>query len=131
MPSLSLCDIAKLRYFHALRWLDLWKALLYIFGATVVLFLVGAIVLFIRESFLPGAIATLGTIVNSAGIAWVVRQRNGAASEEKEAFKELSTHCSSGGVGFVGIRQQPWFVDLKEAATKSVFRPQSYWPDES
>ena len=119
----SSCDIARLRYFHALRWLTLWKILLFIFGASVVLFLVTAILFFLRESFLPGALTTLGTIVTGAGIGWVVGQRTTAAVEEKEAFQELKTACGPAGMAFVGIRQQPWFLELQEAATKSLLKP--------
>ena len=119
----SACDVARLRYFHALRWLTLWKILLFVFGASIVLFLVTAILFFLRESFLPGALTTLGTIVTGAGIGWVVGQRTTAAAEEKDAFQELKEACSPPGASFVGIRQQPWFVELQEAATKSLLTP--------
>ena len=40
------------RHQHFVRWLKLWNVLLFIFGATVVLFLVLAILLFIGEKWL-------------------------------------------------------------------------------
>jgi O-acetylhomoserine/O-acetylserine sulfhydrylase-like pyridoxal-dependent enzyme len=118
----SPCEVAQTRYFQALRWLNLWKVLLYIFGATVVLFSVAAIVLFIRSSFLPGAITTVGTIVSGAGIAWVVNQRTTAATEEKDAFLELKSACGAGRAAFVGVTEQTLLRNLKDAAWKSLFR---------
>ena len=106
------CDFAKIRYLGALRWLNLWNILLYVFGASVVLFLVAALLLFIRSTWLPGALTALGTIVSGAGIAWVVKQRTTAHTEEKEAFEGLSKACSPTGHALAGIDKQPWFREL-------------------
>ncbi|MGA2168686.1 MAG: hypothetical protein ABSG62_10775 [Terracidiphilus sp.] len=87
----SPCDFAKLRYFSAPRWLNLWKILLYAFGAAVVLFLVAAILLFIRSTWLAGAITALGTIVSGTGIAWVVKLETTAAADEKRRLRPAQT----------------------------------------
>ena len=87
----SPCDFAKLHYYSASRWLSLWKILVYVFGIAVVLFLVASILLFIRSSFLPGALTTLGTIVTGSGITWVVNQKSAAATEECAAFDRLKS----------------------------------------
>lgn len=116
----TLCDFAKVRYLGALRWVNLWNILLYVFGASVVLFLVTAILLFIRSTWLPGALTTLGTIVSGAGIAWVVKQRTTAHAEEKEAFGELDKACSQPGHALAGIDVQPWFRQLSSYAQRSL-----------
>ena len=89
----SPCDFAKLHYYSASRWLSLWNLLVYVFGIAVVLFLVASILLFIRSSFLPGALTTLGTIVTGSGITWVVNQKSAAATEECAAFDRLKSAC--------------------------------------
>lgn len=116
----TLRDFAKLHYLNALRWLNLWSILVYVFGVTVVLFLVAAILLFIRETWLPGALTTLGTIVSSVGITWVVNQRATAVEEEKEAFSRLKWEYGSPGMGLIGIKQMPWFIELRSLAWKSL-----------
>jgi hypothetical protein len=114
------CDFAKLHYLNALRWLNLWSVLVYVFGVTVVLFLVAAILLFIRSTWLPGALTTLGTIVSGVGITWVVNQRAAAVDEEREAFRRLKKECGPPGIGFIGVEQQPWLSELRTLASKSL-----------
>lgn len=97
----SPCDFAKMRYLNALRWLNLWNILVYVFGVSIVLFLVVAILLFIRSTWLPGALTTLGTIVSGAGITWVVNQKTAALGEEKNAFDTLKSECGTRGLGFL------------------------------
>lgn len=114
------CEIAKQRYRDCARWLNLWKVLLFIFGTTVVIFCILAIVFFINASWLPGALSVLGTIVNGLGIGWVVTQRNKAADEELAAFEMLTKACAP-GPQFIGVRQQPWFQQLRTSAWRSLF----------
>jgi hypothetical protein len=90
------CSIAFERYKNLARWRNLWTILLFVFGASVIIFLVGAVFLFIKESWLPGAMSTLGTIVNAAGVRWVVTRRNEAVNEETEAYEDVKSVC--GGV---------------------------------
>jgi len=94
--SFDPCGFAIERYKGIARWRNLWTILLFFFGATVVVFLCICIVLFIKESWLPGAVATVGTIVNGVGIAWVVARRTDAVREEAEAYSDLKSVC--GGV---------------------------------
>jgi hypothetical protein len=102
------CSIAFERYKNLARWRNLWTILLFIFGASVTIFLIGAIFLFINESWLPGAISTLGTMVNAAGVSWVVTRRGEAVTEETEAYEDVKSVCggsakasAAGGAGSV------------------------------
>jgi hypothetical protein len=91
MPGLTdPCAIASERYFDKRRWLNLWTLLLWIFGATIILFLVIAITLFIRSTWLPAAVSLIGTIVSGAGIGWVLQRRTDAEKEERDAFTVLT-----------------------------------------
>ena len=114
------CDFARMNYQDVLKWRNLWTILLYGFGVTVVLFSVAAILLFIRSTWLPGALTTLGTIVSGTGITWVVNQRKTAVAEEKEAFRRLNEECKQPGYALAGIDKQPWFSELESNAWKSL-----------
>ncbi len=96
-PPFDRCEFAIQRYKSIALWRNLWTILLFIFGSTVILFLCGAILLFIQESWLPAAITTLGTIVNGVGVTWVVTRRNEAVQEELDAYKDVGTECSTSG----------------------------------
>jgi hypothetical protein len=72
------CEFARERYYNRALWRNLWTILLFVFGSVVVLFFVAAIVLFIRQNWVPGALATVGTIVQGAAIKWVVDRRTDA-----------------------------------------------------
>jgi hypothetical protein len=87
------CAIAIERYKNLARWRNLWTILLFIFGTTVIIFLCAAILLFVNESWLPGAISTVGTIANGAGVAWVVTRRNEAVKEETHAYEDVKRVC--------------------------------------
>jgi uncharacterized membrane protein YcjF (UPF0283 family) len=89
------CDYARDRHQNLARWRNLWTMLLFLFGAVVILFSAGAILLFIRESWLPGAITTAGTVVTGVGVAWVVTRRREAVDEEEEAYKDVIAQCGS------------------------------------
>jgi hypothetical protein len=94
---ISACQYARDRHKNLMRWRTLWTVLLFIFGSTVVLFLCTSIVLFITASWLPGAITTLGTIVNGAGIAWAVNRRAEAVKEEEGSYKDVEEKCKLNG----------------------------------
>jgi len=81
--TVSPCEFAIERYRNIAKWRNMWTILLFIFGATVIVFLCGSILLFIMQSFLPGAISTLGTIVNGVGVSWVLNRRTDAVKEEE------------------------------------------------
>lgn len=91
--TVSPCEFAIERYRNIAKWRNMWTILLFIFGATVILFLCGSILLFIRESFLPGAISALGTIVNGVGVSWVLSRRTDAVKEEEEAYSDVQSKC--------------------------------------
>ena len=87
------CMIAQERHKTAARFRFLWTTLLFGFGASVVIFLVLAILFFLRLEWLPGALTTLGTIIEGVGIKWVLDRRGEALTEEKDAFKEVKDLC--------------------------------------
>jgi hypothetical protein len=89
----SVCETAYRRWQNAALWLNLWSILLFIFGTTVVIFLVASILLFIRQDWLPGALTTLGTIVQGVGVKWVVDRRAIAKSEEITLYDEYKNSC--------------------------------------
>lgn len=89
----SPCEFAIERYRNIAKWRNMWTILLFIFGSTVILFLCGSILLFIRQNWLPGAISTLGTIVNGVGVSWVLSRRTEAVKEEEEAYKDVQSKC--------------------------------------
>lgn len=95
----SPCSIAFERYQNLARWRNLWTILLFVFGATVIVFLVGTIFLFIRQDWVVGVVSTLGTIVNGFGVSWVVARRNEAVVEESAAYEDVKVVCGSGGGG--------------------------------
>ena len=74
-------------------WRNLWTILLFAFGASVVVFLVLSVVFFLRQDWLPGALTTLGTIVEGAGIKWVANRRAEAVKEEEEAYRDVAEKC--------------------------------------
>ena len=88
------CEFAMERYRNIAMWRNLWTILLFVFGATVILFLCACIVLFLRQSWLPGAIATLGTMINGVGVSWVLSRRTDAVREEEEAYNDVQSRCS-------------------------------------
>jgi hypothetical protein len=91
--AISPCDFAVERYRNIARWRDHWTTLLFVFGTTVILFLCASILLFIGSNWLPGAVSTLGTIVNGAAVTWVLSRRNEAVREEEEAYKDVEAKC--------------------------------------
>ncbi len=93
-PNTSIpCQIALQRYRNAALWKNLWTILLFAFGAAVVVFLVVAIAFFIRADWIPGAVATLGTVAQGAAIRWVLDRRAEASKEEEEAYQEVQNQC--------------------------------------
>jgi len=112
--TVSPCEYAIERHRNIAKWRNLWTILLFIFGCTVVIFLVAAILLFIRQDWLPGALSTLGTIVNGVGIKWIYERRMEAVKEEEEAYKDVEEKCAK-GISPGKVTQQ-----LREAASKQL-----------
>lgn len=92
--DLDLREIALDRYKNLAMWRNLWTILLFMFGTTIILFFCICIILFINESWLPGAIATIGVIANGIGVRWVVIRRDESVKEEKESYSKLAALCN-------------------------------------
>jgi hypothetical protein len=121
------CDFAKARYLD-ISWLrKLWGYLWIVLGASTAIFLCVTIIFFLRSSWLPAALSTLGTVVNGAAMTWITTQRKTAADEEQQAFDELVQQCSSpsapkflreapANTTVDDVRQTKWFQALESAA---------------
>jgi len=110
----SPCEYAIERHRNIAKWRNLWTILLFIFGCTVVIFLIAAILMFVRQDWLPGALSTLGTIVNGVGIKWVYERRMEAVKEEEEAYKHVEEICAK-EIAPEKVKQQ-----LREATSKNL-----------
>jgi hypothetical protein len=87
------CQYARDRHQNLVRWRNLWTVLLFIFGTSVVIFLSISILFFLRSDWLPGAISTLGTIVNGAGVSFISKRRSDAVNEEEKAYRDVGRKC--------------------------------------
>ena len=87
------CQFVFERWKNLSFWRNLWTILLFIFGVAVVIFLCMSILLLIRETWVVGAVTSVGTIASGAAIKWVVSRRNEAVQEEKDASKEVKDVC--------------------------------------
>jgi hypothetical protein len=88
-----ICKIAQQRHRNAALWLRLWNILIWVFGAAVVVFLVIAVLFFLRQEWLPAAVTMLGTIVEGVAIKWVLDRRTDAKEEEDEAYNDVEESC--------------------------------------
>ena len=70
--------------------------------------------MFVRQDWLPGALSTLGTIVNGVGIKWVYERRMEAVKEEEEAYKHVEEICAK-EIAPEKVKQQ-----LREATSKNL-----------
>ena len=121
------CDFARARYLDIGRFRRLWAILVFVLGVSVALFLCVSILLFLRSSWLPGAIGMLGTLVNGAAMSWITSQKATAADEEQKAFDELvktcGPHARQDVMGFMpdvhnpkaAVMQSEWFRKLQAA----------------
>jgi hypothetical protein len=87
------CDLAVERWRWIKKWRELWSILIFAFGTAIILFLIAAILLLVRQTWLPGALTAAGTIVSSSMVLWVVKRRTEAVAEEKEAWKDYVDTC--------------------------------------
>jgi hypothetical protein len=94
----------------------------------VALFLATAIVLFLRESWLPAALTTLGTLLTGGAATWLTTQRAAIRDEEQRAFEELVRVCTPAAdderrtaAPERAITDEPWFRELERAAANSAF----------
>jgi hypothetical protein len=100
--STLLEQIIYLRYRNALLWRNLWSILLFIFGASLILFALVTILFLIRQDWIPSALTVIGTIVEGAGTAWVVSRRNESVTEEKDALEEAKKVLDKGKMALRG-----------------------------
>ena len=98
MNGFDACRLAIERYRNFARWRNLWSILLFVLGASVVLFLLAAIFLLIREEWLPVALTTLGSIVSGVASKWVLDRRVEAVREEHSAYEDAQKYCADGEV---------------------------------
>ena len=87
------CEYARERHKNYSIWKNLWTGLLFAFGTTIIIFFCAAILLFIRATWLPGAVSTIGLISSGIGIKWVVNRRKEAVAEEEKAYHEVAKQC--------------------------------------
>lgn len=89
----SQCEYARDRHKNIALWANLWRGLVYAFGTAVILFLILAIYLWIRQTWLTASLTTLGTIASGTAVKWVLGRRNAAVEEEKEAYEKVVEVC--------------------------------------
>jgi hypothetical protein len=87
------CDFLFERWKNLALWRNLWSILIFLLGASVTVFLAAAVWLYIRQSWLPAVVMTLGTLVNGVASSWVLARRSQAVAEEEEAKKDLIDNC--------------------------------------
>jgi len=87
------CDIAQERHRGASMWRNMWTLLLWLLGASIVVFLMMAVLFLLREAWLPAAVVTIGSIAEGVGIKWVTDRRNDAVREEMEMYKDVEAAC--------------------------------------
>jgi hypothetical protein len=115
MPELTPCEYARNRHQNAVRWLNLWNGLLFVFGSAIILVLVCVIVFFLRQSWVSGAVSTLATIVDGVALRWVVTRRTDAKQEEKDAYDDVVQRCGpphEGTKNATALRAQARFSNL-------------------
>ncbi len=79
---------ANKRHQLAAQWLHRWNALIFFIGSAATIFLIVSILLFITESWIPGAITTLATMLSGGAVGWLLARRQDASAAEAKAFKE-------------------------------------------
>jgi small-conductance mechanosensitive channel len=93
MADFNPCDFLFERWKNLALWRNLWTILIFLFGAFLVIFLVSTIFLFIKESWISGALTTVGAIVDGVVVRWVLARRDQAVAEETQAKEELLRVC--------------------------------------
>lgn len=93
--ELSPCEYARHRHHDIAKWRNLWSILVFSFGAAVTLFLILALLLFVRQAWIPGALSTAGTIAQGVALRWVVTRRKESVKEEKDAYEEVVQRCKA------------------------------------
>jgi membrane protein YqaA with SNARE-associated domain len=82
-------SLAERRFRELERWRILWTALVFAVGLATTIVVITAIFQLITTSWLPAAIATLGSVVGGVAVRWLVTRRQEAAREAQDAFQDL------------------------------------------
>jgi putative flippase GtrA len=90
---LTPCEYARERHQNMVQWLNLWTILLFAFATALIIFLILVIFLFIRSTWLPVALSTIGSIVSGVIIQWIVKRRTVAKEEEEKAYQDVVEQC--------------------------------------
>jgi len=90
---LTPCEYARERHQNLVRWLNLWTILLFAFATALIIFLILVIFLYLRSTWLPVALSTVGTIVSGVIIQWIVKRRTVAKEEEEKAYQDVVKQC--------------------------------------
>lgn len=69
------------------RWRNRWTALVFAIGLATAVFLFAAILLFVKESWIPAALSTLASLLGGGAVGWLVTRRQEAVLEEERAFQ--------------------------------------------
>jgi hypothetical protein len=95
VDEISNCDHAQARQRNLMMWRNLWTILLFIIGSAITIFASAAILLFVRQSWIPAAVTTVGTVVQGVAVTWVVKQRATAVKEEDRANSDVERLCGA------------------------------------
>jgi LPS O-antigen subunit length determinant protein (WzzB/FepE family) len=87
------CEYAQNRHKNLAMWRNLWTILLFALGAAIIGFAAVSILFFSREDWAAGAATTVATIVQGAGVKWVVTRRQQAKDEEEKAYQDVGKAC--------------------------------------
>ena len=83
--------LAYERYRSLALWRSLWTALIFVLGLATTIFLIASIFLFVRESWIPGAVTTLASVLTGGAGGWLLARRQEAIDAETAAFREAIT----------------------------------------
>ena len=87
------CEYARERHQMMVRWRNIWTALLIIAGATVVLFVIAAILLLLLGKMPLGVVAAVASLIDGVALAWVVQRQREAVADEESAYADVVKHC--------------------------------------
>lgn len=99
MSQVDICDFLFERWKNLALWRNLWTILLFLLGIAFTIFLIGAVLFFVRESWLPGALLTVSTVADGVAVGWILARRNQAVAEESAAKDDLLKNCASASAG--------------------------------
>jgi hypothetical protein len=90
--AMKRCAIEEREWRNALLFKNAWSILLFILGVSIATFLVLVIVLWLRQDWVAGSVILLGTIVEGAGVKFLVDLRT-QSKTEADAAKDAFIRC--------------------------------------